>query len=62
MLEVYLAAGTAAQALEIKQTVMSSLRVSAPAIAVYGVDILPRSDSGKVRFTDLNPKNARWLA
>jgi long-chain acyl-CoA synthetase len=62
VLEIYLAAGTEARALEIKQTIMTSLRIGAPTVAVYGIDTLPRSDSGKVRYADLNPDNARWLA
>jgi long-chain acyl-CoA synthetase len=62
VLEVFLAAGSADQALEIKQAVMASLRVGAQGVAVYGVDALPRNDSGKVRYADLHPEKARRLA
>lgn len=62
VLEVYLAAGSAAQALKIKQAVMASLRVGAQGVAVYGMDTLPRSESGKVRYADLYPEKAQRLA
>lgn len=62
LLEVYLAVGCAAQALEIKQAVMASLRVGAQGVAVYGMDALPRNESGKVRYADLNPEKAQRLA
>ena len=62
LLEVYLAAGCAAQALEIKQAVMASLRVGAQGVVVYGMDALPRNESGKVRYADLYPEKAQRLA
>jgi long-chain acyl-CoA synthetase len=62
VLEIYLEAGSAAQALKIKRAVMASLRVGAQGIAVFGVDALPRSESGKVRYADLYPEKARRLA
>lgn len=62
VLEVYLTAGSAARAREIKQAVMASLRVGAQGVAVYEVDALPRNESGKVRYADLNHEKARWLA
>jgi long-chain acyl-CoA synthetase len=62
LLEVYLAAGFSAQALEIKQLVMASLRVGAQGVAVYGMDALPRNESGKVRYADLHPEKAQRLA
>jgi long-chain acyl-CoA synthetase len=62
LLEVYLVAGCAALALEIKQAVMSSLRVGAQGVAVYGLDSLPRNESGKVRYADLHPEKGQRLA
>jgi long-chain acyl-CoA synthetase len=62
ILEVYIAGGSAAKALEIKQAVMASLRVGGQSVAVYGVDDLPRNESGKVRYVDLHPEKARLLA
>ncbi len=62
MLEVFLVADSVAQALEIKKTVMASLRVGAQGVAVYAVDALPRNESGKVRYADLHPDEARRLA
>jgi acyl-coenzyme A synthetase/AMP-(fatty) acid ligase len=62
VLDVYLAAGSAAMALEIKKALMASLRVGAQGLAVYGLDDLPRSESGKVRYVDLHPGKARLLA
>jgi hypothetical protein len=41
---------------------MASLRVGAQGLAVYGLDALPRSESGKVRYVDLHPEKARLLA
>jgi long-chain acyl-CoA synthetase len=61
-LEVFLAPGSVAQALEIKQAAMASLRVGAQAVAVYGMDALPRNESGKVRYANLYAEKARLLA
>lgn len=62
VLEVYLVADSAAQAIDIKQAVMASLRVGAQGVEVYEVDALPRNESGKVRYADLQPERARRLA
>lgn len=62
LLEIYLATGTASVALEIKKLVMGILRVGAKGIVVYGVDALPRNESGKVLYANLDAKNARILA
>jgi acyl-coenzyme A synthetase/AMP-(fatty) acid ligase len=62
VLEVYLAAGSAAKALEVKKALMASLRVGAQGLSVYGLEALPRSESGKVRYVDLHPVKARLLA
>jgi hypothetical protein len=62
LLEVYLAAGCMAQALEVKRAVMASLRVGAQGVVVYGIDALPRNESGKVRYADLHPEKAQRLA
>lgn len=62
VLEVYLTEGSAAKALEVKKALMASLRVGAQGLAVYGLDALPRSESGKVRYVDLHPEKARLLA
>ncbi len=62
VLEIYLAKGDVAQALEVKQSVMASLRVGAQGVAVYDIDALPRNESGKIRYADLQPEKARWLA
>lgn len=61
MLEVYISAGSAARALEFKKAVMANLRIGAQSIAVYEVDVLPRNESGKVRYADLQPENARRI-
>lgn len=62
MLEIYLVASSLALALEIKQAVMSSLRVASQGVMVYEVDALPRNESGKVRYADLQSEKARRLA
>jgi long-chain acyl-CoA synthetase len=62
VLEVYLATGSGVTAIEIKKTVMASLRLSAQGIAVYQVDRVPRNESGKVRYADLHPEKALRLA
>jgi long-chain acyl-CoA synthetase len=62
ILEVYVAGVSAAKALEIKQAVMAKLRVGGQGVAVYGVDDLPRNESGKIRYLDLYPETARLLA
>lgn len=62
LLEIYFVAGSAAKALKFKQAVMASLRVSAQSIAVYGMNELPRNESGKVRYADLHPERAQRLA
>jgi long-chain acyl-CoA synthetase len=62
LLEVYLAAGCMAHALEVKRAVMASLRVGAQGVVVYGIDALPRNESGKVRHADLHPEKAQRLA
>ena len=62
ILEIYLVVSNAAQALELKKAVITSLRIAAQSVAVYEVDVLPRNESGKVRYTDLQPEKARWLA
>ncbi len=62
LLEVYLVAGCEAQALEIKQSVMASLRVGSQGVVVYGIDALPRNESGKVLYVDLHSEKAKRLA
>lgn len=62
LLEVYVAEVNYAKALEIKHAVMASLRVGAQGIAVYGVDTLPRNESGKLLYADLHPEKAQRLA
>lgn len=62
VLEVYLTEGSASKALEVKKALMASLRVGAQGLAVYGLDALPRSESGKVLYVDLHPEKARLLA
>lgn len=62
LLEIYLVTGTTERALEIKKRVMGNLRVGAKGIVVYGVDAIPRNESGKVLYANLDPENARILA
>ena len=62
VLEVYLEAGSSAHSLEIKQAVMTSLRVGSQGVEVYEVQTLPRNESGKVRYADLQPERARRVA
>jgi long-chain acyl-CoA synthetase len=62
MLEVYLESDNSARALEIKKAVMDSLHVGAQGIAVYEVCVLPRNESGKVRYADLHPEKAVRLS
>ncbi len=62
LLEVYLVKGNAAQAIEIKQQLMSSLRVGTQYILIYEVDELPRNESGKLLYANLHPESGRLLA
>lgn len=62
LLEVYVEATSAAQAIEIKREMMVRLRVGAQCIAVYEINALPRNQSGKITYASLNPENARRLA
>jgi long-chain acyl-CoA synthetase len=61
-LEIYLAQADVPQALHIKKGIASSLQVGLPGIAVYGVDVLPRSESGKIRYAELTPAKGQLLA
>lgn len=62
LLEVYLVQGKAVEAMEIKQKLMANLRVGAQNIMIYEVDELPRNESGKVLYANLNPESGRRLA
>jgi long-chain acyl-CoA synthetase len=60
-LEIYVSKSLESSALQVKRLVMDKLRVGGQAIAVYGVDLLPRSQSGKIRYGQLNSDTARRL-
>ena len=62
LLEIYLPVGSEPKAVEIKRLMMASLRVGAQAVAIYGIEVMPRNESGKVRYSDLHPEKARRLA
>lgn len=62
VLEIYIDVGSKDQAPEIKQAVMASLGVSAQGVTVYEVEKLPRNESGKVRYAELDPEKARRIA
>lgn len=62
VLEVYLVSDDSFLALEVKKELMSSMRIGVQSLAVYGVGALPRSESGKVSYSELHPKKAQLLA
>lgn len=61
-LEIYLAQADVPQALHLKKSIAASLQVGLPGIAVYSVDALPRSESGKIRYAELMPAKGQLLA
>ncbi|MCB1955359.1 MAG: AMP-binding protein [Rhodocyclaceae bacterium] len=61
-LRVYLAGQDADGARAIKDAVVARLRVHPSAVAVVGVDALPRSDAGKVRYGLLDSLDGKVLA
>lgn len=61
-LEVYVIDATAAQARHIKKLVVDYLRVAVKAVAVYGIEDLPRNASGKIQYAELTPRIGTLLA
>lgn len=61
-LEVYVTQATADQARHIKKLVVDYLRVAARAVAVYGIEDLPRNASGKIQYAELTPRIGTLLA
>ena len=62
VLEIYLVKTDVPQALHIKKSIAASLQVGPQGIVVYGVDALPRSESGKIRYAELTPAKGQLLA
>ena len=61
-LTIYLAQVDVTQALHLKKSIAASLHVGLSGINVYGVDALPRSESGKIRYVELTPAKGQLLA
>lgn len=62
LLEIYLVTSSETIGLEIKQAAITKLQVAAQGVTVYGLDTLPRNESGKIRYADLKPSKDRKLA
>lgn len=61
-LEVYASDITEVQSLDIKKRVMEFLQVAPVAVAVYGIQILPMSETGKIQYAELKPQVGVLLA
>lgn len=61
-LEIYMPESSDLQAKQIKKQVADYLKVALPGIAVYGIRKLPRNESGKIQYAELQPQNSALLA
>ncbi len=61
-LEIYVRQPTVDQAKNIKKQVMDHLQVTVKGVAVYGIEDLPRNDSGKIQYAELTPRIGTLLA
>lgn len=61
-LEIYLPELSDSQAKQIKKQVADHLKVALPGVAVYGIEELPRNESGKIQYAKLQPQNSTLLA
>lgn len=62
LLEIYLPEGSLGQAKLIKKLVVQNLKIAPKGVVVYGINALPRNDSGKVQYAVLKPENGTCLA
>jgi long-chain acyl-CoA synthetase len=61
-LEIYAPDITEVQSLEIKKCVIEFLQVAPVAVAVYGIQVLPMSEAGKIQYAELKPQVGVLLA
>lgn len=61
-LEIYAPDITEEQSLEIKKRVIEFLQVAPIAVAVYGIQVLPMNEAGKIRYAELKPQIGVLLA
>ena len=61
LLEVYVPHGATGQAQRVKTLVVQHLKVALKGVVIYGVDVLPRNDAGKVQYAKLRPQNGICL-
>jgi long-chain acyl-CoA synthetase len=62
VLEIYVPHETAGQAQRVKTLVVQYLKVALKGVVIYGVDVLPRNDAGKLQYAELRPQNGTCLA
>jgi long-chain acyl-CoA synthetase len=62
LLKVYLILGSEDKALKIKKELMAYLRIGAQCVAVFQIDEMPRNESGKVLYSELDYAKTRRLA
>ncbi|OLP58383.1 hypothetical protein BJF93_06465 [Xaviernesmea oryzae] len=62
LLEVYLVGGTAEGGKAVKSRLVLQMKIAPQAIKVFGVDALPRSDAGKIRYGALETLAREILA
>lgn len=62
LLEIYITSPSKAVALKIKLLVIKSLQVTSSAVVVYGIQTLPYTQSGKIKYAYLNSQRGTLLA
>ena len=62
VLEVYVPYEASEQATRVKALVVQYLNVALKGVVIYGVEVLPRNDAGKVQYAELRPQNGTCLA
>ncbi|MBK9948347.1 MAG: AMP-binding protein [Nitrospira sp.] len=62
VLEVYVPYEASEQAPRVKALVVQYLNVALKGVVIYGVEVLPRNDAGKVQYAELRPQNGTCLA
>jgi acyl-coenzyme A synthetase/AMP-(fatty) acid ligase len=62
VLEIYVPHEATGQAQRVKALVVQYLNVAVKGVAIYGVEVLPRNDAGKVQYAELRPENRTCLA
>ena len=61
-LEIYLPDSNESQATWIKKLIVDHLQVALPGVVVYGIQALPRNESGKTQYAELKPQLGVKLA